>query len=157
MYNRMDLAETLLNSINTQIGATKLVAWNEMHQRMPEDFFESIEKVIGKDECISICDWAFDINTIKALLALSSYAKNNGKWIIVNYELCYAVICGSEEVMKEVMKKLPKDFILGSDINITNIEVRDECTVFTYTDHIKAKKYDSRPEYIYKLITNTYE
>ena len=39
MYSRMDLAETLLNSINTQIGADKLISWNEMHQRMPDDFF----------------------------------------------------------------------------------------------------------------------
>lgn len=158
MFDRMDVMEALLNGVNYKIGAKKIIAWNEMHQRMPDNFFEEIEKSLDEeDEYISICDWAFDINTIKALLALSSYAKNNGKWIIVNYELGLAIICKSEKALKEAIKKLPKDFILGTDLNIKNIEVEDNCTVFTYFDHIKVKEYDSRPEYIYKLITNTYE
>ena len=157
MYDRMDMVEILINSINYKIGAKKMISWNEMHQRMPENFFSEIEKMIEEDECISICDWAFDINSMKALLALSSYAKNNGKWIIVNYELSYAIICASKKAMKEAMKKLPKEFILRTDVNIKNIELEDKHAIITYFDHIEVKKYDTRPTHIYKILTNKYE
>ena len=152
MFDHMDFATSLTNYINYEIGATKSISWNEMYQKTVEDFFSQVMEKIEENECITIADWAFDINTLNALTAHTLYAHDNGINVITNYEYSMMIICGSKEAMKEALKKLPEYFIMTSEANVKNIDVTDNECIIYYYDHAEVKKFETRPEYMYNVM-----
>lgn len=158
MYAAMDVADMLINNVNASLDITKFISWNEMHQNSAKDLFEQAKKSIEDDEdAITMIDWCFDINTLNAMSALFKYAQENNEGIIISYEYALVVFCKNKDVEKEVLKKLPKPIKDTCQYNMTNIEIYDESCVISYYNKQVQIPFGSRPEYIYKLMTNSYE
>ena len=157
MYSAMNIADVLITEINTNLEITKFISWNEMHQKSPEELIKSAKMNMGDEIAMSTADWCFDINTFNALSALLKYAEENNEGVIISYEYCLAIICKSKDVLKEVLRKLPQAIKNTCQCNMTNVEIYDESCVVSYYNKQVQLPFATRPKYIYKLITNTYE
>ncbi len=157
MYNAMNVADIVINNVNASLGITKFISWNEMHQKSAKELIDSALEAMGDEDAISTIDWCFDINTLNAISAIFKYAQENNIGIIISYEYSLVVICKTKELEKELLKKLPQAIKDTCQYNMTNLEVYDESCVITYYNKQKQLKFGSRPQYIYKLITNEYE
>jgi hypothetical protein len=157
MYTAMNIEDTIINKVNSHINVTKFISWNEMHQKPAKELVDNALEAIGDEDAITMIDWCFDINTLNAISAIFKYAQENNIGIIISYAYSLVIICKSKDIEKEILKKLPQSIIETSQYNMTNLEVYDESCVITYNNKQVQLKFATRPDYIYKLITNTYE
>ena len=157
MYTAMNIADTVINNVNSSINVTKFISWNEMHQKSAKELVDSALEAIEDEDAITMIDWCVDINTINAISAIFKYAQENNIGIIVSYEYALVIICKSKDIEKEILKKLPQAIIETSQYNMTDLEVYDESCVVSYYNKQVQIQFRTRPDYIYKLMTNTYE
>lgn len=157
MYNAMNVADMVVNSVNSALGITKFISWNEMHQKSAKELVDNALEAMGDEDAISTIDWCFDINTLNAISAIFKYAQENNIGIIISYEYSLVIIFKTKELEKELIKKLPQVIKDTCQYNMTNFEVYDESCIISYYNRQVQLKFGTRPQYIYKLMTNIYE
>lgn len=157
MFNAMGIAEMVINYVNNSLGITKYIAWNELHQKSASELFEESKNMMVDENCMTVADWCFDLYTFNALSYLLKYAEENNEEVIISYEYGLAVLCKSKDVLKDVLKKLPKNVFETTQYNIKDIELLDDSCLITYNNKQKQIMFEKRPDYIYKLLTNNYE
>jgi hypothetical protein len=155
MFSMMSISNAMIRTVSLSIGCEKMLPWNYMSQHSPITFFDITNSFFEKNkDCDLICtaDWCFDQYTITSIFDIVDYADKMGYYVIALPELGLCIICRDENTLKSTLKKLPKEYLNKSIVNIDEVELLEDSVLIKYYDHIEQKIYDERPAYVNDLI-----